>query len=162
MFTPARIISSLSKSLFQQMQKQNIPKLSVVSTAMFHTCMPMHINHSKDGALKDARPTGSGSRHGGLYKRDYKVLRERPVGPHKKLPPGDKYLGRVGPHENYRRILHYPKVFLKIGIIIIWALLNNFINMWSFICIIVRMEIIRLKNFQSPNWVVVILQLAEK
>ena len=123
MFTPARIISSLSTSLFQQIQNQSIPKLSVVSSAMFHTGRPMY------NTIKDSKPTGSGSKHGGLYKRDYRVLKERPVGPHKKLPPADKYMGRIGPHENYRRILHYPKVFLKIGIIIIWALLNNFINM---------------------------------
>jgi len=103
MFTPARIISSLSTSLFQQIQNQSIPKLSVVSSAMFHTGRPMY------NTIKDSKPTGSGSKHGGLYKRDYRVLKERPVGPHKKLPPADKYMGRIGPHENYRRILHYPK-----------------------------------------------------
>ena len=107
MFTPARIISSLSTSLFQQIQNQSIPKLSVVSSAMFHTGRPMY------NTIKDSKPTGSGSKHGGLYKRDYRVLKERPVGPHKKLPPADKYMGRIGPYENYRRILHYPKVFFN-------------------------------------------------
>lgn len=50
-----------------------------------------------------------GSRHGGRYKMDYIVMKERPLGPHKKLPPNVKHDGRVGPKDNYRYIVHYPE-----------------------------------------------------
>jgi len=36
-------------------------------------------------------------------------LRDYPVGPHKTLPPGQKYEGRIGPIKNYRHIIHYPE-----------------------------------------------------
>jgi hypothetical protein len=36
-------------------------------------------------------------------------MKERPVGPHKILPPGVKFEGRIGPHKNYRYIVHYPE-----------------------------------------------------
>lgn len=50
------------------------------------------------------------SRQGGMYKMDYIVKRERPIGPHKKLAPGVRYDGRVGPVENYRYRVNYPEV----------------------------------------------------
>ena len=43
---------------------------------------------------------------------DYIVKRERPIGPHKKLAPGVRYDGRVGPMENYRYRVKYPEVSL--------------------------------------------------
>jgi hypothetical protein len=52
------------------------------------------------------------SRHGCCHSdfRDrYFILRDRPLGPDKKLPPGKKLMGKIGPHENYRRIVHYPE-----------------------------------------------------
>ena len=52
------------------------------------------------------------SRQGGMYKMDYIVKRERPIGPHKKLAPGVRYDGRVGPMENYRYRVKYPEVSL--------------------------------------------------
>ena len=54
--------------------------------------------------------TNSASRQGGFYKMDYVVKRERPLGPHKKLAPGVRHDGRVGPIENYRYRVIYPKV----------------------------------------------------
>lgn len=49
---------------------------------------------------------------------DYVVKRERPIGPHKKLAPGVRYDGRVGPIENYRYRVIYPKVrHLLIGLL---------------------------------------------
>ena len=77
------------------MQIQSPSKLSLVSTALFHTDM-----------------TNYASKHGGSYKTDYIVLKERPIGPHKKLAPGVKQDGRIGPQENYRYIVHYPKVLV--------------------------------------------------
>ena len=51
------------------------------------------------------------SRHGGNreFRKDFFIMKERPVGPHKVLPPGVKFEGRIGPHKNYRYIVHYPK-----------------------------------------------------
>ena len=51
-----------------------------------------------------------GSRQGGMYKMDYIIKRERPIGPHKKLAPGVRYDGRIGPVENYRYRVNYPEV----------------------------------------------------
>ena len=53
-----------------------------------------------------------GSRHGGrsggrLY---YNIMRERPLGPHKKLAPNVKLDGRMGAMENYRFEVHWPEV----------------------------------------------------
>ena len=62
--------------------------------------------------------TNNSSRQGGFYKMDYVVKRERPIGPHKKLAPGVRYDGRVGPIENYRYRVIYPKVrHLLIGLL---------------------------------------------
>ena len=41
---------------------------------------------------------------------DYIIKRERPIGPHKKLAPGVRYDGRIGPVENYRYRVNYPEV----------------------------------------------------
>ena len=51
------------------------------------------------------------SRHGGNreFRKDFFIMKERPVGPHKVLPPGVKFEGRIGPHKNYRFIVHYPE-----------------------------------------------------
>ena len=44
------------------------------------------------------------------YRLDFKILRDPPLGPHKKLAPQVKFGGRVGPSGNYRRIVHFPEV----------------------------------------------------
>lgn len=44
-------------------------------------------------------------------KKDYKILKDLPIGPHKVLPPGQKLDGRIGPWKNYRRIIHYPEKY---------------------------------------------------
>jgi len=51
------------------------------------------------------------TRHNGRqnYRRDYNVLRDYPIGPHKILPPGFKHDGREGPPGNYKNIIHYPE-----------------------------------------------------
>jgi len=52
-----------------------------------------------------------GSRHGGFkgYKKDFRILRDYPVGPHKTLAPSVKHDGRIGEIKNYRHIIHYPE-----------------------------------------------------
>jgi len=50
------------------------------------------------------------SRHGGRnhYKKDFRILRDYPVGPHKQLPPAVKYDGRMGEFKNFRHVIYYP------------------------------------------------------
>lgn len=43
------------------------------------------------------------------YRQDFWILREPPVGPHKQLPPFNKYKGRIGEWKEYKRIVHYPE-----------------------------------------------------
>jgi len=54
-----------------------------------------------------------GSRHGGNkdFRKDFNILKDYPVGPHKLLPPNVKYDGRIGPVKNYRHIIHYPEKY---------------------------------------------------
>ena len=88
----SRLVGSLVKSLVQQPQTQcKAFNECVGAVAFFHTDI-----------------TKYGKRHGGFYKKDFNVLRERPVGPHKLLPPGVKHDGRSGPHANYRHKIVYP------------------------------------------------------
>ena len=55
--------------------------------------------------------------HGGMkdYRKDFNILREWPIGPHKKLPPFVKYkdkrtgVVRQGEWENYKYKVHYPE-----------------------------------------------------
>ena len=44
------------------------------------------------------------SRHGGNkdFKKDFWIKKERPLGPHMILAPGEQFEGRVGPIANYR------------------------------------------------------------
>ena len=43
------------------------------------------------------------------FRKSFKILRDRPVGPYKMLAPGVKDEGRVGPRADYKRIIHYPE-----------------------------------------------------
>lgn len=92
MMFSSKVIGTLSKAFGQQLTLQN-SSICNVGISLIHTS-------SADMS----------SRHGGFYKMDYRTLRERPIGPHKKLPPGVKHDGRVGPRANYRYIVHYPEV----------------------------------------------------
>lgn len=82
----SRVLASFNKVLPQQYQPLS------VCVNFFHTSVP-----------------DFGSRHGGMYKKDYRTLRERPLGPHKTLPPNQKYDGRIGPMKNYRYRVEYPE-----------------------------------------------------
>jgi len=73
---------------------------TIVNASFFHT------DSCKYGFEKKG-----GSRHGGrsggrLY---YNIMRERPLGPHKKLAPNVKLDGRMGAMENYRFEVHWPE-----------------------------------------------------
>lgn len=96
MFSSSRLVLGNLAQQFCRQAPQRLQQSLVpcISTALFHV------------SAADYMP----SRHGGFNRKDYNVLRERPVGPHKRLAPGEKYDGRVGPHLNYRYIIHYPKV----------------------------------------------------
>ena len=50
------------------------------------------------------------SRWGGNknFKKDFFILKDRPVGPHMILAPGVKHDGRIGEAKNYRYVVHYP------------------------------------------------------
>ena len=79
-------------------------RLNLLQTSSLLQCQEVLNNFIHTSASQQS------SRQGGMYKMDYIVKRERPIGPHKKLPPGVKYDGRVGPVENYRYRVIYPKV----------------------------------------------------
>jgi len=51
------------------------------------------------------------SRWGGNknFKKDFFILKERPVGPHMILAPGVKHDGRIGEAKNYRYQVQYPE-----------------------------------------------------
>ena len=69
----------------------------------------------KNAIILNARAMSSV--HGGMkdYRKDFNILRECPVGPHKKLPPFVKYkdkrtgVVRQGEWENYKYKVHYPE-----------------------------------------------------
>jgi len=86
------LVSNLTRSLASQLNLQPAPTISLAVCKLLHTS-----------------PTDFSSRHGGLYKKDYRTLRERPLGPHRKLAPGVKVDDRVGERENYRFKVHYPE-----------------------------------------------------
>jgi len=50
------------------------------------------------------------SRHGGRnhYRKDFTILKDYPVGPHKTLAPYVKHDGRIGEMKNYRNVIYYP------------------------------------------------------
>jgi len=64
-----------------------------------------------DGVAMTLGGVRSASRHKGMAdkRKDFNVLRDYPVGPHKQLAPKVKFDGRVGECKNYRHIIHYPK-----------------------------------------------------
>ena len=51
------------------------------------------------------------SRWGGNknFKKDFFILKDRPVGPHMALAPNVKHDGRIGEVKNYRYVVHYPE-----------------------------------------------------
>jgi len=82
------------------------------STGTFKNLLPSASPSSSDQlCLVILGGVRHGSRHGGNkdYKKDFRILRDYPVGPHKTLPPNQKYDGRQGPVKNYRHIIHYPE-----------------------------------------------------
>jgi len=51
------------------------------------------------------------SRHNGRahFRKDFNILRDYPVGPHKQLAPFVKHDGRIGKMKNFHHIIHYPE-----------------------------------------------------
>ena len=97
----SKLLSSLVKSVTQpQKPSQNAGAI-----------LPMLINTNFNFFHTD--PCKHSQRHGGDGRLYYNILKERPLGPHKKLAPNVKLDGRMGPQENYRYIVHYPEVNLK-------------------------------------------------
>ena len=81
------------------------PSPIICSSGLLQPSAPSEVCLATLGGVRYA------SRHGGHkdFKKDFRNLRDYPVGPHKALPPGQKYDGRIGPHKNYRHIIHYPE-----------------------------------------------------
>ena len=90
---PSKVISNLAKTFSSQLSLNPSLVLAISCNRGFQTS-------SVDNS----------SKHGGMYTKDYNILKERPLGPHKKLPPGVKHDGRVGELANYRYKVHYPEV----------------------------------------------------
>jgi len=90
----SKVISNFVKSLTQQQQMAKTTVTNFINANHFHTDVSKFA--SRHGGSKSNR----------IY---YNILRERPLGPHKKLPPNVKYDGRMGEMENYRYIVHFPE-----------------------------------------------------
>ena len=104
----SKLLGSFVKSITQQQQFAQNTAVALVNANFFHT------DSCKFGL-----------RHGGDGRLYYNVMKERPLGPNKKLAPNVKYDdkkqksqgtsgyyqgSRMGTVENYRYIVHYPEV----------------------------------------------------
>ena len=97
----SKVISNFVKSLTQQQQMAQTTATNFINARNFHTDVSKFA--SRHGGSKSPR----------MY---YNILKERPLGPHKKLAPNVKYDGRMGEMENYRYVVHFPEVRTKIFI----------------------------------------------
>jgi len=100
----SKLLGSFVKSITQQQQLAQNTAVALVNANFFHT------DSCKFGV-----------RHGGAGRLYYNIMKERPLGPNKKLAPNVKYDdkkqksqrtkqgSRIGPMENYRYIVHYPE-----------------------------------------------------
>jgi hypothetical protein len=93
----------LARSLGAAASQPQNQLLSVKKNEFLTSVALIHLDSSKWASRH------GGKTNGGKLRFDYKILRARPVGPHKKLAPGFKYDGRVGEKANYRYIVHYPE-----------------------------------------------------
>ena len=101
----SKLLGSFVKSITQQQLLAQNTAVALVNANFFHT------DSCKFGV-----------RHGGAGRLYYNIMKERPLGPNKKLAPNVKYDdkkqksqstkqgSRIGTVENYRHIVHYPEV----------------------------------------------------
>ena len=101
----SKLLCSFVKSITQQQQLAQNTAVALVNANFFHT-----------------DSTKFSVRHGGAGRLYYNIMKERPLGPNKKLAPNVKYDdkkqksqstkqgSRMGTVENYRYIVHYPEV----------------------------------------------------
>ena len=90
---------------------------SLPSTVKLSSVLPISFNLTPVSNHQYPNVRFMGSVHGGNkdFRKDFNILRDYPVGPHKKLPPFVKHKNkrtgevRQGTWENYKYKVHYPE-----------------------------------------------------